>query len=126
HVERCTKLAAPAEVVFAEVSDFRAFPEWSPWTKLDPAMQLTVSTPSSGVGATYAWQGNKQVGKGKITMIELQAPTHTKERLEFKEPFASMAEGGFDIKPEGAGAVTATWYMNGKANFVTKAVGLFM
>jgi hypothetical protein len=126
HVERSAKIEAPADVVFAEVSDFRTFREWSPWAKLDPAMQTTLSTPSSGVGATYAWQGNKKVGKGKMTLTESQAPTRIKERLEFLEPFASTADTTIQIKPEGGTASTVTWSMDGKANFVAKGMGLFM
>jgi hypothetical protein len=126
HVERSTKIEAPADVIFAEVSDFRTFNEWSPWTKFDPALQTTISTPSSGVGATYAWQGNKKVGKGKMTFTESQAPTHVKERLEFLEPFVNVADTDINIKPEGGNAATVTWSMDGKARFVTKAVGLFM
>jgi hypothetical protein len=126
HVERSTKIDAPADAIFAEVSDFHAFPAWSPWAKRDPAMKTTVSTPSAGVGATYAWEGNKQVGRGKMTLTESQAPTHTKERLEFLEPFRSVADAGFNIKPEGSGAATVTWYMDGKANFMGKAMSLVM
>src|SRR6185436_1451915 len=126
HVERSAKIAAPADLIFAEVSDFRTFSGWSPWAKLDPGMQTTISTPSTGVGATYAWQGNKAVGKGKMTFTESQAPTHIKQRLEFLEPFASTADSALDIKPEGGNAATVTWSMGGKATFVGKAVGLFM
>jgi hypothetical protein len=126
HVERSAKIEAPADLIFAEVNDFRTLSEWSPWAKLDPAMQTTISTPSTGVGATYAWQGNKKVGKGKMTVTESQAPTHVKERLEFLEPFASTADADFHIKPEGGNAATVTWSMDGKANFMGKAVGLVM
>jgi hypothetical protein len=126
HVERSTKIAAPADAIFAEVNDFQAFPAWSPWQKRDPAIKTTISTPSAGVGATYAWEGNKQVGKGKMTLTESQAPTHTKERLEFLEPFPSVADTGFNIKPEGDSASTITWYMDGKANFMGKAMSLVM
>jgi len=126
HVERSAKIEAPADLIFAEVSDFRTLPEWSPWAKLDPAMTTTISTPSTGVGATYAWQGNKKVGKGKMTFTESQAPTHVKQRLEFIEPFTSTADADFQIKPEGGNAATVTWSMDGKANFVAKAFGLFM
>src|SRR5512144_3132015 len=126
HVERSTKVNAPAEAVFATVSDFRAFPEWSPWQKRDPALRPTISTPSTGVGASYAWEGNKEVGKGKMTFTEVTSPTHTREHLEFIEPFASVAETGFDIKPEGGNAVTVTWSMEGTNSFMGKAFGMFM
>ena len=126
HVERSTKIAAPADVIFSSVNDFKAFPEWSPWAKRDPNMKVTVSAQSAGVGATYAWEGNKQVGKGKMTLTESQAPTHTKEKLEFLEPFPSVADTGFNIKPEGDSAATVTWYMDGKSNFMGKAMSLVM
>jgi hypothetical protein len=126
HVERSTKIEAPPDIIFAAVSDFRAFPEWSPWQKRDPAMKTTISTPSAGVGATYAWEGNKQVGKGKMTLTESQAPTHTKERLEFLEPYPTVADTGFNIKAESGNAATVTWYMDGKATFMGKAMSLVM
>src|SRR5688572_23164043 len=96
HVERSAKIGAPPAAVFAVISDFRTFPEWSPWQKKDPAMRTTVSTPSTGVGASYAWEGNREVGKGRMTITEASPPAagagRVRERLEFQEPFASLAE----------------------------------
>jgi uncharacterized protein YndB with AHSA1/START domain len=128
HVERSIDLKSPPEAVFATVSDFKAFPQWSPWQKRDPAMKTTLSSPSSGVGASYAWEGNKEVGKGKMTMVESTAPNRIKIRLEFQEPFASTADTGFDIKsnPASAGGSSVTWWMDGKNNFVGKAFAVFM
>jgi hypothetical protein len=60
-----------------------------------------------------------------MVITEAQAPTQVRERLEFIEPFASVAEVGFEIKPQGQGA-GVTWSMDGKNNFVSKAIGLFM
>lgn len=127
HVERSARIDTPPGSVFAVVSDFKTFPEWSPWAKRDPAMKTTVSTPSAGVGATYAWEGNKEVGKGRMTFTENQPPGRVKEKLEFIEPFASVAEVTFDIKPiGGAAASSVTWSMDGKNNFMGKAFALFM
>src|SRR4051812_6936814 len=125
HVQRSTKIEAPADIVFATVNDFHSFAEWSPWAKMDPAMKTTISTPSAGVGAKYEWAGNKQVGKGRMTIVEAQAPSHTKEKLEFLEPFPGQADASFDIKPNG-NVVDVTWSMDGKANFIGKAMGLFV
>jgi hypothetical protein len=126
HVERSIDLKSPPEVAFATVSDFKAFPQWSPWQKRDPAMKTTLSSPSSGAGASYAWEGNKEVGKGKMTMVESAAPNRIKIRLEFQEPFASTADTGFDIKSNPAGGSTVTWWMDGKNNFMGKAFAVFM
>src|SRR5688500_3494299 len=74
HVERSAEVKAAPEAVFAVLGDYKTFPQWSPWQKRDPNMKTTMSNPSSGVGATYAWEGNKDVGKGKMTITESTSP----------------------------------------------------
>jgi uncharacterized protein YndB with AHSA1/START domain len=124
-VERSSEIAAPATAVFAAVSDFKNFPEWSPWETRDPNMKRTLSTPSAGAGATYAWEGNKDVGKGKMTFTEVTAPARVREKLEFLEPFPSVADVAFDLSAA-AGGTKITWAMEGKHTFVGKIFGLFM
>ena len=126
HVERQALLTAPPEAVYAALADFKTFTQWSPWQKRDPAMRTTLSTPSGGVGATYAWEGNKDVGKGKMTITEATAPSRVRQKLEFLEPFASQADTSFDLAPEGTGATKVVWSMDGKANFMSKAMSVFM
>src|SRR3954468_930980 len=57
HVERSTTVDAPAATVFAQIDDLSIWKEWSPWEKKDPAMKRTFSATSSGVGASYSWEG---------------------------------------------------------------------
>ena len=59
HVERSTTVDAPAATVFAQIDDLSVWKEWSPWEKKDPAMKRTFSATSSGVGASYSWEGAK-------------------------------------------------------------------
>jgi hypothetical protein len=125
HVERSTTIHAPADVVYATIADLKSFGEWSPWDKRDPNLKRTYSDVTSGVGASYAWQGNSQVGSGKMTITEAKPPTQVRERLEFIQPFASVAEVGFDVVPADAGEVKTTWSMDGHSNFVFKAMGVF-
>src|SRR3954471_243454 len=68
HVERSQKIAAPAEVVFAQLADFKAWAGWSPWDKRDPNMRKTYEGPAGAVGSSYAWEGNSKVGEGKMTV----------------------------------------------------------
>jgi hypothetical protein len=124
-VERSETIAAPADVVFAQLSDFRAWSAWSPWEKRDPAMKRSYDGPASGVGASYSWDGNKSVGKGKMTVTAVTAPSSLSVELQFIEPFASVAATTFTVKPAGD-KVTATWAMEGKNSFMGKAFGVFM
>ncbi|MDX8527296.1 hypothetical protein RFM68_22600 [Mesorhizobium sp. MSK_1335] len=51
-VARSAGIKAPAEVIFPLINDFRRWPEWSPFEKLDPEMKRTLSGAESGKGAT--------------------------------------------------------------------------
>ncbi len=132
-VERSQRIEAPADVVYAQLDNFKAWGAWSPWEKRDPAMKKTFDGPPSGVGAGYAWDGNKEVGQGRMTITGSQPPrggsSETAEltiRLEFIKPFASVATSSFSVKPEGDKASTATWSMEGRNNLMGKAFGIFM
>jgi hypothetical protein len=125
-VERSRRIQAPAEVVFAQIEDFRAWPAWSPWEALDSNMKRTYEGPARGVGASYAWEGNRHVGKGKMTIVESTPFREIACRLEFREPFASVANTAFTLQPDGDGAVTVTWSTDGTNGYPCKLISLFM
>lgn len=124
-VERSLVMAAPPQRVFDEVTDFRRWEAWSPWAKLDPAAKNTFGGAASGKGATFAWDGNDDVGAGKMTITDVKAPESVTIDLAFIRPFEDRADVGFTLKPEGAGT-HVTWWMNGKNNFVGRLFCIFM
>ncbi len=124
HVERTLEIEAPPEVVFALVNDFRQFSRYSPWEAKDPSLKKTFGEKTSGVGATYGWSGNDEVGAGTMTIIEAAPPTELAMRLDFVEPMVSTAVAGFHISKTDTGT-KATWYVDGKNDFGGKAFCLF-
>src|SRR5687768_335871 len=82
-VVRSATIAAPPEAVFDRVNDLRAWSAWSPWEKKDPDMNRTYGGPAAGVGATYAWAGDKNVGEGKMTIERSERPSLVQIKLEF-------------------------------------------
>jgi hypothetical protein len=112
-------MAAPPENAFAQVNDFHAWPAWSPW------MKKTFEGAPSGVGAVYAWVGNKQVGEGKMTIEKSTPPSLIGIKLEFIKPFAATNQATFTFTPS-AGGTNVTWAMDGQNNFVGKAFSMFM
>ena len=122
-VERTASIKAPPEKIFAQVSDLKAWAAWSPYEKKDPAMKRTFGAVTSGKGAVYEWEGNKNVGKGRME-ITGAAPSKVVIKLDFLEPFEghNTAEFSMDAKGE---ATTVTWAMYGPANFVSKLMGVF-
>jgi uncharacterized protein YndB with AHSA1/START domain len=124
-ITRSATIAAPAPVVFGLVNDFHQWAAWSPWAKLDPAMKETFAGAASGPGAMYSWEGNSEVGAGRMTLEESRPTEHIRIKLEFLKPFAAVNIAEFAFKPEG-GQTAVTWTMTGKHNFMSKAVCLFM
>lgn len=124
-VERSITIAAPPAVVFGQVNDFHAWAAWSPWEKLDPGMKRTYTGPPSGTGATYEWQGNDDVGEGRMTIEKSTPPSTVGIKLEFIKPFAATNVTTFTFAEQGPGT-KVTWAMEGTNNFFAKAFGLFM
>jgi len=124
-VERKATISAPAAAVFAQVNDFHNWKAWSPWDKVDPAMQRTFEGPSSGTGSIYRWVGDHNVGEGSMTITESHPSDLIRIDLEFLKPFKGSNVAVFAFKPEGAGT-QVTWTMTGQKNFISKAIILFM
>lgn len=122
-VTRSASIAAPAPAVFVHVNELRNWPAWSPWAKKDPRMKQTYEGPAAGVGASTAWAGNKDVGEGRMTIVESRAAELIRFKLEFFEPFAATNSAEFRFQPEGGGT-RVTWTMQGQSNFIGKAMHL--
>lgn len=124
-VARSTTIAAPATRVFEYVNEFRRWSDWSPYEKMDPAMKRSFSGPLSGVGAIYAWEGNKKVGAGRMTIEESRPGELIRIKLEFLAPMANVCTAEFTFVPQ-AGGTQVTWSMSGQSTFVCRVFSLLM
>ena len=124
-IKRSLLINAPAEVVYDQVDDFKSWNAWSPRDQMDPTMKRTFNEVPSGVGAGYAWVGNKDVGEGNMKITEAKPAEHLGLDLNFTAPFAANNRTDFDFAKTGAGT-TVTWTMSGTNNFMSKAMSLFM
>jgi uncharacterized protein YndB with AHSA1/START domain len=123
-VTRSIAIAAPPARVFESIIDFHRWTEWSPWEGLDPSMQRTYTGPDAGVGATYEWEGSRKVGKGRMEIVDAEAPSTVGIKLDFLKPFKSHNQTRFALSPEGD-TTTVTWSMRGPKTFMTKVMGIF-
>jgi uncharacterized protein YndB with AHSA1/START domain len=122
-ITRSATIAAPPAAVFEQINDFHRWDAWSPWAKLDPNAKNSFDGPPAGVGAGFAWAGNKEVGEGRMTITESRPGELVRMKLEFLKPFAATNVAEFTLKPEGNGTVV-TWSMSGTNGFMAKCVGL--
>ena len=124
-VQRSVSIKAPPEKIFAVLNDFKRWPEWSPWEKLDPAMQRTHSGASSGKGAAYAWKGNSQVGAGRMEIREASPPSRVSMQLDFIEPFEGHNTADFTLAAKGD-TTDVTWTMTGPTPLASKLMQVFV
>ena len=124
-VTRSATVSAPAATVFAYVNDLHKWEAWNPWQKKDPTMRLTFTGPPAGPGASYSWAGNNEVGEGRLTITESRPGELVRLKLEFMKPFAATNTADFMFKPEGD-TTAVTWSMEGKNNYLAKALHLVM
>ena len=124
-VERSIAIQAPPGKVFSLIEDFHRWGLWSPWEGLDPALKRSFSGNESGVGAVYAWEGNKKVGKGRMEIKEASPPQRLAIQLDFLQPFEAHNTAEFSLAPRGD-STDVTWAMYGPSPFMAKLMGLVM
>lgn len=124
-VERGIAIGAPREAIHPMIEDFRRWTEWSPWEGRDPAMAREFSGPPRGTGSVYGWRGNKQVGQGRMEILDSRAPERVDIQLDFIAPWEGHNRTRFALEPADGGT-RVTWTMDGAASFPMKLMGLFM
>src|SRR5512139_90330 len=124
-IQRSATVKAPPERIYPHIASLKAWGPWSPWEKKDPAMKRTFSGPDSGVGAAYGWEGDKNVGTGKMTILEATPSHKVVIKLEFLKPFEATNTAEFTLQPVGD-STAIVWAMYGKNNFLSKLVCVFM
>ena len=124
-VERTTSIKAPPEKIFPLINDFQSWSAWSPYEKKDPAMKRTFSGPPSGKGAIYEWDGDKNVGQGRMEITGSTPPSNVTLALDFVKPFEAHNTVTFTLTPQGD-STTVTWAMQGPANSISKVMQVFI
>ena len=117
-------MAAPPSAVYAEVADFRRWRGWSPWEDADPALERNYDGADSGVGATYAWSGNRKAGAGTMEVTAADEPSSLDVELKFLKPFKATNSVRFAFTAIDGGT-EVVWTMSGATNFMTKVMGVF-
>jgi hypothetical protein len=123
-VQRTASIKAPPEKIFPLIDDLRSGERWSPYYRKDPAMQGTYSGPPNGVGATFNFAGNKDVGAGRVSITGTRPPNHVSMRLQMFKPFAADNTVEFTLVPRGE-TTDVTWTMVGRQPYLAKVMCLF-
>jgi uncharacterized protein YndB with AHSA1/START domain len=124
-VRRAASIHAPPEKIFPLINDFHEWRAWSPYEDRDPNLQRSYSGAASGRGAVYAWEGNKNVGSGRMEILDAPPPSKVVIKLDFLKPFEAHNTAKFTFVPQGD-TTNVTWLMHGPAPLLSKLMQVFM
>ena len=123
-VQRSALIKAPAGKIFPLVNDFHGWVAWSPWEKKDPAMKRTYSGTTNGKCSVYEWDGNKEIGQGRMEITESSPPSKVVMAMHFIRPFEAHNTAEFVLDPQGD-STTVTWAIYGPQPYFAKVMHLF-
>lgn len=124
-VQRSASIFAPPENIFPHIDALKNWSAWSPWEKKDPAMKKAYSGASQGRGAVLEWDGNKDVGTGRMQVLESTPPFTVRIQLDFFAPFKAQNTAEFTLTPT-TGSTQVTWAMYGPQPFMMKVMSTLM
>ncbi len=123
-VQRSASIKAPPEKIFPLINDLHGWGSWSPWEKKDPEMRRTYRGAAQGKGAVYEWDGNNQVGKGRMEITEASPPSRVAIKLDFIKPFEAHNMAEFTLDAQGD-STNVTWAMHGPNSYIAKVMHIF-
>lgn len=143
-VTRSAVIDAAPDKVFRAINNLRNWESWSPWAALDPQAAISYDGPAVGPGAAFEWSGNKNVGAGRLTIVDSHANGRVDIKLDMRKPFAASNDVSFILTPDGDGAAPdqgwlartfgfggksaarthVAWSMSGRAGLIAKAINL--
>jgi len=124
-IARSTTIQAPPEKVFPLINDYRQWPTWSPYENKDPQMKRTYGAITSGKGATYAWEGDSNVGAGNMIIAGSSPPSQVLIKLTMLKPIEAHNDVTFTLEPQD-GATSVTWEMQGFVPYLAKVMHIFI
>jgi uncharacterized protein YndB with AHSA1/START domain len=124
-VERMIDIQAPPDRIFALINDFHQWLSWSPYEQKDPGMKRSYSGPERGKGAVYGWEGNNNVGSGRMEILDAAPPSRILIKLDFFKPFEGHNTAEFTMLPHGD-ATRVSWVMRGPAPFMSRLMQVFI
>jgi len=125
HVERSIVISEPVEKVYPQVANLNNWMRWNPWTAMEPTAKNEVKGSGEDLGSVWAWEG-EVIGKGSLTIKELEPNRLVRSQLVFVAPQAMKSEDIWQFTPTADGT-EVTWAMEGDLDYpIGRNFGLFM
>ncbi len=110
HLEKSIIINAPPSAIFPQVSNFKNFIEWDPWSKMDPEVKHTFKGTEGTVGSRMDWEG-PEISSGSQWIEEIDENKRVKFGMTFSG-FDGKFQSEFLLEPQGD-FTRVTWTYDG-------------
>ena len=124
HIKRSIVINASASSIFPEISNYKNFVVWSPWSKMDPGVKQTFEGTDATVGSKMTWDGPK-TGKGSQWIEEIEEGKRVRSGMSF-EGFEGTSYSEFILEPATDGTMVTWTYEGENDGFAGKAMWVVM
>ncbi len=126
NIEKSTIIKASKEVIFEQINNPRNWEKWSPWFKIDTAMDVKYFGNKKGENSGIEWKSeDSRIGCGRLTLLDSKPCDTIYAEVE------TLNKGKGTIyylfkKAEGGVKVTFKYEMNLGNNPILRYIGLFI
>jgi hypothetical protein len=125
-LKREIKIGRPLQEVFNFLRYLRNQEHFSKWVMMDPNMKKEFKGTDGSVGFVYAWDGNKQAGKGEQELKGIADGERIDVEVRFIKPFEGIAKTPFTTKSLSENETLVTWGMTSTLKYPMNLMLLFM
>ena len=125
-VEREVTINKPKEEVFNYVKHLKNQDNYSKWVRMDPNMKKDFRGTDGTVGFVYAWDGNKDAGKGEQEIKNITDGERVDVEVRFEKPFEGIATAPIITEAVSENQTKVKWGMKGKSSYPMNFMNLFM
>lgn len=125
-VEREIIIDRPVADVFEYLKYLRNQDNFSKWATLDPDMRQEFSGIDGTVGFKSSWEGNKDVGKGEQTIVNIVEGKRIDYEIRFIEPFEAIADSYMSTEPVSENQTKVIWAFSSTMPYPFNIMRVFM
>lgn len=125
-LEREIKINKPSQKVFDYIKHLKNQDQYSKWVMMDPNMKKEFKGIDGTVGFVYAWDGNKQAGKGEQEIKRIKEGERLEVEIRFIRPFEGIASAPFTVRSLSQHESSVTWGMKSSMKYPMNLMLLFI
>jgi hypothetical protein len=125
-VEREIAINRPKQQVFEFVKYLKNQDSYNKWVQSDPNLKKNFRGTDGNVGFVYAWDGNKNAGKGEQEIKKITEGERIDMELRFEKPFEGKANAHLSTEALSGTQTKVKWGMEGSNPYPLNVMNLFM